>query len=87
VTNTGKREGDEIVEVYVAPPKSAVPRPPKELKGFGRVSLGQGETKPLSVTLEPRSFAYWDDGRKQWKVEAAPTRSSRARRRGIFARG
>ena len=70
VTNAGKRDGDEIVEVYVAPPESGVPRPPKELKGFARVALGPGETKPVSVTLEPRAFAYWDDGKKQWKVEA-----------------
>ncbi len=70
VTNTGKREGDEIVQVYVAPPKSGVPRPPKELKGYARVALGPGETKPLTVTLEPRAFAYWDDGKKEWTVEA-----------------
>jgi beta-glucosidase len=70
VSNSGKRDGDEIVEVYVAPPPSAVPRPPKELKGYARVALGAGETKTVSVSLEPRSFAYWDDGKKQWTVEA-----------------
>jgi len=70
VTNTGPRDGDEIVEVYVAPPKSNVARPPKELKGFARVSLGKGETKQVSLTLEPRAFAYWDDAKKQWAVEA-----------------
>jgi beta-glucosidase len=70
VTNTGKREGDEIVQLYVAPPKASVPRPPKELKGFVRVSLGAGETKHISTVLEPRSFAYWDDAKKQWTVEA-----------------
>ena len=70
VTNTGKREGNEVVEVYVAPPKSSVPRPPKELKGYARAPLGAGETKAVSVTLEPRAFAYWDDAKKQWTVEA-----------------
>jgi beta-glucosidase len=70
VTNAGKRDGNEIVEVYVAPPKSRVARPPKELKGYARVLLGAGETKPVSVTLEPRAFAYWDDGKKDWAVEA-----------------
>jgi beta-glucosidase len=70
VTNTGKRDGSEIVEVYVAPPKSSVPRPSKELKGFGRVALGLGETESVSVTLEPRAFAYWDDSKKEWAVEA-----------------
>jgi beta-glucosidase len=70
VTNSGKRDGDEIVEVYVAPPPEAVPRPQKELKGYARVALGAGETKQVSVALEPRAFAYWDDGKKQWTVEA-----------------
>jgi beta-glucosidase len=70
VTNRGKRAGDEVVEVYVAPPKSSVPRPPKELKGFARVSLAPGEAKDVSVTLEPRAFAYWNDHDKQWSVEA-----------------
>ncbi|MDP8999200.1 MAG: glycoside hydrolase family 3 C-terminal domain-containing protein, partial [Myxococcota bacterium] len=70
VTNAGKRKGDEIVQVYVSPPKSRVPRPQKELKGFARVSLGAGDSKAISMTLEPRAFAYWDDGKKQWAVEA-----------------
>jgi beta-glucosidase len=70
VTNTGKRDGEEVVELYVAPPAASVPRPPKELKGFARVALGAGETKQVAVTLEPRAFAYWNDARKQWAVEA-----------------
>ncbi len=70
VTNAGKRDGEEIVEIYVAPPKAAVPRPSKELKGYARVSLAAGETKQVSVNLEPRAFAYWDDGKKAWSVEA-----------------
>jgi beta-glucosidase len=70
VTNTGKRPGDEIVEVYVAPPKGAVPRAPRELRAFARVSLSPGETKPVAVTLEPRAFAFWDEREKKWKVDA-----------------
>jgi beta-glucosidase len=69
VTNTGKRAGAEVVQVYVSPPKSAVARPPRELKGFQRVELAPGETKPLTLTLEPRSFAFWDERDKRWKVE------------------
>jgi beta-glucosidase len=72
VTNTGRRPGDEVVEVYVAPPKESVPRPPRELKGFARVSLLPGESKEVSVSLEPRSFAFWDDGGKDWAVEGGP---------------
>jgi beta-glucosidase len=69
VTNTGKRAGDEVVEVYVAPPKESVPRPPQELKGFARVSLSAGESEEVSVSLEPRSFAYWEDRGKDWAIE------------------
>ncbi len=70
VANRGKRAGDEVVEIYVAPTKSSVPRPPKELKGFARVSLAPGEAKDVSVVLEPRAFAYWNDHDKQWSVDA-----------------
>ncbi len=72
VSNTGTRAGDEVVEVYVAPPKESVPRPLKELKGFARVSLAPGEKKEVAVSLEPRSFAFWDDRAKDWAVEAGP---------------
>jgi beta-glucosidase len=69
VRNSGPRDGDEIVEVYVAPPPEAVPRPVKELAAYARVSVAHGETKPVSLTLEPRSFAYWDERSRHWTVE------------------
>ena len=69
VRNSGLWAGDEIVQVYVAPPPGRVPRPPQELKGFARVSLSPGESKRVSITLEPRAFAYWDQAAKGWAVE------------------
>ena len=69
VTNTGSRAGDAVPEVYIAPEQSRVPRPPKELKGFARVTLQPGETKTVKVPLNPRSFAYYDTAGKQWKAE------------------
>jgi beta-glucosidase len=61
VTNTGARAGDAVAQLYVAPPdEEAVPRPPKELKGFSRVSLQPGETKLITIPLNTRSFAYYD---------------------------
>jgi beta-glucosidase len=68
VTNRGARAGDEVVQVYVAPPKSRVPRPPEELKGFARVSLSPGETRQVSLVLEPRAFAFWDARASGWVV-------------------
>jgi len=66
VTNTGRREGAEIGEVYVSDTHSKIPRPVKELKGFGRVDLQPGETKPITVKLNRRAFSYYDVGKKDW---------------------
>jgi beta-glucosidase len=68
VTNTGKREGATVAQVYVADTHASVPRPPKELKGFERVSLKPGETRTVSVTLDGRSFAYYDVAAKKWNI-------------------
>jgi beta-glucosidase len=70
VANTGSRAGDEIIEAYVAPPNTGALRPPKELKGFARVSLAAGANRRVEVALEARAFAMWDDGSKAWKVQA-----------------
>jgi beta-glucosidase len=66
VTNTGRREGMETGEVYVSDGHSKIPRPVKELKGFGKVDLQPGETKTVTVTLNRRSFSYYDVGKKDW---------------------
>jgi beta-glucosidase len=68
VTNTGKREGATVAQVYVADTHASVPRPPKELKGFERVSLKPGETRKVSLTLDGRSFAYYDVAAKKWNI-------------------
>jgi beta-glucosidase len=72
VKNAGARDGEEVVEVYVAPPKEAVPRPPKELKGYLRVPLSAGKSSEVVISLEPRAFAYWDEHATPpgWRVEA-----------------
>jgi beta-glucosidase len=68
ITNTGTRAGAEIAEVYVGDRHSKVPRPIRELKGFSKVSLGAGETKSVSVTLDRRAFAYYDVSKHVWTV-------------------
>jgi len=47
-----------------------VSRPPKELKGFLKVSLKPGETQHVSVPLTVRSFAYFDEEAKLWRAPA-----------------
>lgn len=69
IENTGKVEGKEIGQVYVSDPKSALPRPLKELKGFTKLSLKPGEAKTVSVTLNQRAFQYYDPAKKQWVLE------------------
>ncbi len=65
-TNTGQRAGAEVVEVYVAQPP-ANGEPPHVLRGFAKVSLQPGETKPVSVDLDRRSFAIYDAAVRRWE--------------------
>jgi beta-glucosidase len=59
VTNTGSRAGTEVAQVYVGQPSSSG-EPPKNLRGFARVTLDPGQTKHATVTLDARSFQYWN---------------------------
>lgn len=69
VTNSGQRPGAEVAQVYVSDMHAKVPRPMHELKGFERVQLAPGETKHVSVSLDARSFAYWDEAGKRWTID------------------
>jgi beta-glucosidase len=61
VTNTGTRAGAEAAQVYVAQP-AVTGEPPKNLRGFAKVSLAPGQTQRVSVTLDARSFQHWNNG-------------------------
>ncbi|WP_379920676.1 glycoside hydrolase family 3 N-terminal domain-containing protein [Erythrobacter sp. R86502] len=65
VTNTGKRAGDEVVQVYLRDEVSSVTRPVKELVGFSRVTLQPGETRNVTITIEPRAFMMWNTAMEQ----------------------
>jgi beta-glucosidase len=65
VKNTGPRAGAEVVQIYVAAPPDA-DEPPKQLKGFARVSLKPGETRRVTVTLNPRAFSIWSTSAGRW---------------------
>jgi beta-glucosidase len=60
VTNSGEREGDEVVQVYLRDRVSSVTRPVKELKAFDRVRLAPHETKTVELTLGPEALAFLD---------------------------
>ena len=68
VKNTGDRSGKEVVQLYVAPVNSEVPRPLRELKGFEKVSLEPGEKKTVAFTLDDRAFAVWNADLHCWDV-------------------
>ena len=68
VRNIGDRAGAEVVQVYAAPPAPGEPgRPPHELKAFGKVFLQPGETRTLTMHLNPADLADWDVAGHQWK--------------------
>ena len=69
VTNTGKRAGAEIVQLYVAKPGAEVLRPAQELKGFAKVQLQPGESKTVTIPLDDKAFRYWNTRTDSWEVE------------------
>jgi beta-glucosidase len=69
IQNTGKRTGDEVVQLYVKHPNSNVRRPIQELKGFERITLSPGEKKTVSMPLQASSLAYWDIRQSRFVVE------------------
>ena len=60
VTNTGKREGTEVVQMYIRDTVSSVTRPVKELKGFTKVFLKPGETKSVVFDIKPELLSFYD---------------------------
>ena len=66
VTNSGQREGDEVVQLYLKFPAEAG-EAPKQLKGFERVSLKPGETKTVTIDVNKASLMAWDEGSHGWK--------------------
>ena len=68
VKNTGDCPGKEVVQLYVAPVNSEVPRPARELKGFEKVSLEPGEKKTVAFTMDDRAFAIWNADLHCWDV-------------------
>lgn len=70
VTNTGSREGEELVQLYIRLQGTSTAQPVRALKGFQRVALAPGETKKVTFDLAPEAFAIWND-RDQFAVEPA----------------
>ena len=69
VTNTGERDGREVVQVYVSLPGSAVKRAKRELKAFASVPVAAGATENVVLTIDRDDLAYWDIRLSRWVVE------------------
>lgn len=69
VTNTGQREGEEVVQLYVQDLVGSLTRPVKELKGFKKVALKAGESKTVNFTIHPNDLAFYN-AKMEWKPEA-----------------
>ena len=67
VTNTGRRAGSDVVQLYVGFPPSAG-EPPKLLKGFQKVTLSAGQSQRVSFRLNSSAFSYWDTTVHNWIV-------------------
>lgn len=74
VENAGDRSGDEVVQLYVSWPGSAVTRPRLELKGFQRFTLRPGETRTVRFPLAATDLAYWNPDRNAWVLERGTVR-------------
>jgi len=69
VTNSGKRAGSDVVQLYLGDPSAKVKRPAKELKGFERISLAPGATQRVQFTLSSHDLAYYSVEDHNWKVD------------------
>jgi len=69
VRNIGKRDGDEVVQLYVSYPGSKEERPMKQLKGFKRVFIPAGESKTVEIPLKAEDLAYWNVEKHAFIVE------------------
>jgi beta-glucosidase len=64
VTNTGKRRGDDVVQLYIHDPVASISQPVRRLRGFERVTLDPGQKRTVSFTLDRSDFGFYDNSGK-----------------------
>lgn len=70
ITNTGDRDGAEVVQMYIGLLNGSVFRPAKELKGFAKIFLKAGEAREAAIPFDDKTFRYWNGKTGRWEVEA-----------------
>lgn len=61
VTNIGKMDGDEVVQVYIKLPDLPIPTATKQLKGFKRIHITKGKSETVEIEIEKSELRYWDE--------------------------
>jgi beta-glucosidase len=69
IRNSGKRDGAEVVQLYIRDLQSSLPRPVKELKAFEKVYLKAGEVKTVQFTIDKSALSFFDDKKHAWVAE------------------
>ena len=70
VTNTGVRDGQDVVQVYVHPLNPGIRRPPREMKGFTKLAVKAGSTAIAKMSIPLKyALSYWDEIRESWILE------------------
>jgi beta-glucosidase len=70
LTNTGRRKGAEVAQVYVGFPE--IPEgaePPRQLKRFRKIELSPGESREVSLVLDAQAFSYWSVKEHDWQIQ------------------
>lgn len=71
VTNTGDREADEVVQLYLHQRFGSASRPVRELKGFRRVTLAAGESRVVELPVGPNERRYWNAAVRDWVIDSS----------------
>lgn len=71
VTNSGRRHGDEVVQLYIHQRHGSAARPVRELKGFQRISLAPGESRTVDFSIGLRERRYWNAAAREWVLDAS----------------
>jgi beta-glucosidase len=72
VTNVGRRDGDEVAQLYIHQRHGSASRPVRELKGFQRLTLAAGESQTVRFPLGPDELRYWNAATKDWGIDTTP---------------
>lgn len=69
VSNTGNRDGSEVIQVYIGKLNSKVKRAEKELKGFQKIAVKKGSTADFTISIDANSLSFYDESISNWNLE------------------